>query len=242
MVENVQIIILFIVTSMGTMGDGSDKPTGVWLEEVTTPYYAFVDAGYEVVIASPEGGVMPVDPRSLKGDAVAASVERYQEDEAAQHLFASTIELDDLPDRTFSAVFLPGGHGPMFDLSQDQEVGRIVATHYALEKPIGAVCHGPAGLLTATDEYGGWIFDGKEMTGFTNAEEEAVGLTDEVPFLLEDRMVEMGGKFVRVKNFQPNVVVDGLLITGQNPASAEESAQMMIRMLSLGQSEPDHQP
>lgn len=231
MTETVQMIILFIVTSMGTMGDGSDKPTGAWLEEVTTPYYAFVDAGYEVVVASPEGGAMPIDPRSLEGRGVTESVKRYQADEQAQALFASTLKLDDVVGKDFDAVFIPGGHGPMFDLANNMEVSMIVVQHYGVGKPVAAVCHGPAGLLTATDDYGNWIFAGGEVTGFSNAEEEAVGLTDEMPFLLEDKIVELGGKYVRVKNFEPNVIVDGNLITGQNPASAEGAAKAVIDML-----------
>ncbi|WP_309396955.1 ribosomal protein L7/L12 [Cerasicoccus maritimus] len=230
MVESVQFIILFIVTSMGTMGDGG-KPTGVWMEEVTTPYYEFKDAGYEVVVASPEGGVMPIDPRSMEGRGITWSVKRYQDDEQAQAVFANTVKLDDVVGNDYSAVFLPGGHGPMWDLANNQQVGMIVVQHYALGKPVAAVCHGPAGLLTATDDYGGWIFRDKEVTGFTNAEEAAVGLTDEMPFLLEDKLVELGGKFVRVEKFQPNVIVDGNLITGQNPASAAITAEAVIAHL-----------
>ncbi|MGE9297316.1 MAG: type 1 glutamine amidotransferase domain-containing protein [Puniceicoccales bacterium] len=231
MVESVKLIILFIVTSHSQMGE-TGKPTGVWMEEVTTPYYAFVDAGYEVVVASPEGGMMPVDPRSLEGRGVTDSVKRYQQDEATQQVFANTVPLNDVMSMTADAVFLPGGHGPMWDLANDQQVGLIVVRHYGLDKPVAAVCHGPAGLLTATDDYGGWIFAGKELTGFSNAEEEAVGLTEVMPFLLEDKLVEMGGKYVRVENFEPNVVVDGKLITGQNPASAEGTAEAVIELLS----------
>ncbi|GHC04076.1 type 1 glutamine amidotransferase domain-containing protein [Cerasicoccus arenae] len=227
--EIVNIIILFIVTSQAQMGEAG-KPTGVWMEEVTTPYYAFVDAGYDVVVVSPEGGQMPVDPRSLEGGAVTQSVKRYQADEAAQKVFTDTHKLSEWKE-VVNAVFLPGGHGPMFDLANNQDVAMVVVQHYALGKPVAAVCHGPAGLLTATDDYGNWIFADKEVTGFSNAEEAAVGLTDEMPFLLEDKLVELGGKYVRVENFQPNIVVDGNLITGQNPASAEGAAQAVIKKL-----------
>lgn len=227
---NLITVIIFIVTGHAQLGD-TGKPTGVWLEEVTTPYYAFTDAGYHVVVVSPEGGAMPIDPRSVQGDAVTESVKRFQEDERAQQVFANTHPIGRLMGETADAVFLPGGHGPMFDLATNEDVGMIVARHYALGKPIGAICHGPAGLITATDEYGGWIFKDKQITGFTNSEEAAVGLTDAVPFLLEDKLVALGGKFESADDFQPNVVVDGKLVTGQNPASAAGTAEALMELI-----------
>lgn len=233
MTEAANIIILFIVTSMGTMGSGSDKPTGAWLEEVTTPYYAFKDAGYEVVVLSPKGGEMPVDPRSLEGRGVTESVKRYQNDEQAQAVFANMHKLSDWDGQIADAVFIPGGHGPMFDLADNIDAGRIIMEHFSQNKPVAAVCHGPAVLFSAYDEYGNWFFKDMEMTGFSNAEESAVGLTDEMPFLLENRMVDEGAKYVRVKNFEPNVVVDRHLITGQNPASAGKAADQTIHFITL---------
>ncbi len=228
--EVIQIIILFIVTSQSQMGmDG--KPTGAWLEEVTTPYYAFVDAGYDVVVASPQGGEMPVDPRSLNERGMAESVKRYLEDDAAQRLFSQTIPLAELPDSDYAAVFLPGGHGPMWDLADNEDVGMAIAVFVLEDKPVGAVCHGPAGLLTAQDRDGNWLFVGKEMTAFSNSEEKTVGLDKTVPFLLESRLVEQGATYSRVKNFEPHIVIDGMLVTGQNPASAAPAASAIIELL-----------
>lgn len=230
MMEFAQIIILFIVTSQSQMGaDG--EPTGVWLEEVTTPYYAFIDAGFEVVVASPQGGAMPIDPRSLEDRGKSESVDRYFEDEASQKVFGNTVALGDLPDTKASAIFLPGGHGPMWDLASDERVGEIIATHFLAGKPVAAVCHGPAGLLQARDGAGEWLFKDMEMTAFSNNEEAAVGLAETVPFLLENKMVEQGGIYSRVKNFEPHIVIDGNLITGQNPASAEPAAAAVIVIL-----------
>lgn len=228
--EIAKIIILFIVTSQSQMGtDG--KPTGVWLEEVTTPYYAFIDAGYEVVVASPQGGQMPIDPRSLQPGSVTESVKRYQQDPAAQMLFANTIPLAQLPNADFAAVFLPGGHGPMWDLAVDEDAGKAVAVFVREGKPVGAVCHGPAGLLTAQDSAGNWLFAGKKLTAFSNAEEKAVGLDKAVPFLLQSELVEKGADYSSAKNFEPYIVIDGNLVTGQNPASAAPAAKAIIELL-----------
>jgi len=158
MEEIVNIVILFIVTSQAQMGEAG-KPTGVWMEEVTTPYYTFVGEGYEVVVASPRGGEMPVDPRSLEGAAVTDSVVRFQEDAKAQKLFSNTIPLSEIEDSSqFDAVFLPGGHGPMWDLANSAKAGSVIVAVFESGKPIGAVCHGPAGLLPAKDDEGNWIF------------------------------------------------------------------------------------
>jgi len=229
--EITQIVILFIVTSQSQMGaDG--EPTGVWLEEVTTPYYAFVDAGFDVVVASPQGGPMPIDPRSLEARGRSASVDRYMADDAAQATFNNTRALEALPDVTYAAVFLPGGHGPMWDLATNEVSGQLLARHYAMGKPIAAVCHGPAGLLPAQDEAGNWIFAGKELTAFSDAEERAVGLAEAVPFLLESELVERGAVYSRVNNFEPHIAIDENLITGQNPASARPVAEAIIERLN----------
>lgn len=240
MQELITVTILFIVTSHGELGS-TGKPTGIWLEELTTPYYALTDAGYHVVIASPKGGAVPIDPRSLGERGKVESVDRYLADSSLQSLLKDAVPLDGLMARDYAAVFFPGGHGPMFDLAQDREVGRLVYFFHERDKPIAAVCHGPAALLAPTS-YGtdDWLFAGKKLTGFTNDEEAAVELTDAMPFLLEDELKARGGQFSRADNFQPHVIVDGLLITGQNPASSEGVARALIAKIS-GDDERFHQ-
>lgn len=219
MIETLGIILL-IVTSHGQMENG--KPTGLWLEEFAVPYEIFVDAGYQVIVASPKGGPAPIDPRSLPvspTEAEAQAIERLKETHPLAHL----TELR--PD----AVFFAGGHGTMFDFPSDGHVKAIVTRSLLEEVPLGLVCHGPAALTGAVDADGRSLIRGKKLTGFTNSEEAAVNLTDSVPFLLETRLKEMGGRFSSVDNFQPHVVVDGHLVTGQNPASSKASAEALLR-------------
>lgn len=225
------VIILFILTSTSHMGNG--KPTGVWLEEFTTPYYALRDAGYEVEISSPKGGEIPIDPRSLEAEGASQpeSVQRYLKDAGAQHLLRNSAKVNNVDTTRYAAVFLPGGHGTMWDFPQDKKIASIVSQTLIAGRVVAAVCHGPAGLLTAVDGRGKPIVKGRRIAAFTNSEEAAVGLTDEVPFLLEDKLAAMGAILVKEENFQPIAVSDEGLITGQNPASSALVAQLMLEAL-----------
>ncbi|WOO42342.1 type 1 glutamine amidotransferase domain-containing protein [Rubellicoccus peritrichatus] len=230
MMELLKIVILFVVTSHAEMGE-TGEPTGMWLEEAAAPYYAFIDAGYDVVVASPKGGKTPIDPRSLEAGNQTDATKRFLSDSKARKAFMEAIPLDELSDVEYTAVFLPGGHGPMWDLANNEKLGDILVEAQKQNKPIGAVCHGPAGLLSAKDTDGNWIFADKEMTAFTNSEESAVQLDKVVPFLLETEIVKQGATFSRRTNFTPHVVVDGLLVTGQNPPSSEGTAEEIIRLI-----------
>lgn len=225
--------ILMIVTSNSRMGD-HDKPTGLWAEELTAPYYALVDAGAVVELASPVGGPAPVDPGSLKPKGENdASVERYLADEALQARVQATAKVGDMDMAHFDAVFFPGGHGTMWDLPNDAGVTRVVEQADAAGKIIASVCHGAAGLVTARRADGKSVVAGRKVNSFTDAEETAVGLQDVVPFLLESRLRELGGLFGGGPNWQPFAVRDGLLITGQNPQSSERVAHLVLQALGL---------
>lgn len=219
--------ILIITTSHANMGSADEK-TGVWLEELTTPYYAFVDGGADVTLASIAGGPVPIDPRSTGDDSrKEESVRRYLDDPALQAKVADTPAFTSLDGADYDAVFLPGGHGTMWDYPKSPELAELVENFLGHGKPVAAVCHGPAGLTTAQID-GGPIVKGKKVAGFTNSEEEAVGLTKVVPFLLEDRLRELGGDYQKGPDFAPFAVRDGLLITGQNPASAGKVASLTL--------------
>jgi putative intracellular protease/amidase len=213
--------ILMIVTSHSTMGS-SGKQTGIWAEELTTPYYELVDAGHEVVLASPLGGKPPFADGSYKVDFAQneGSVKRFFDDVKATTAFANTKKVADLQSSDFDGVFLPGGHGTMWDTAQDAATAKIVSDLFQANKPVAAVCHGPAGLVKAVRADGKSILAGKKVNGFTNAEETAAGLMDVVPFHLETTMRELGGIFESGPLWQPYAVRDGNLVTGQNPASS----------------------
>jgi putative intracellular protease/amidase len=223
--------ILFIVTSSATMGE-NPEPTGVWLEELTTPYYAFVDAGYDVTIASVSGGDIPIDPRSTGEDQKKEdSVARYFNDVSLQEAIKNTTSAEDIDMNQYAAVFFPGGHGTMWDYPDNPTLANIITTALDNEKPVAAVCHGPAVLVGVENENGEPIVKGRKISAFTDSEEAAVGLTEEVPFLLETRLRELGANLVTVEDFQPLSVVDGLIVTGQNPASAAPVAADVIKLL-----------
>lgn len=223
--------ILFIVTSNAQMG-ASGTATGIWAEELAVPYYAVLDAGFSVEIASPKGGAAPLDPGSLKpaGQNV-PDVDRFMADAVAQKKFSATLNASDVNGADFDAVFFPGGHGTMWDLPVDAGVTRAVETAFAANKIIASVCHGAAGLVSAKREDGNSIVHGKRVNSFTDAEEAAAGLTAVVPFLLETRIRELGGKFEGAANWQPFAVRDGNLITGQNPQSSVLVAKHVIDAL-----------
>ena len=219
--------ILIITTSHANIGN-TDEKTGVWLEELTTPYYAFVDGGADVALASIAGGPVPIDPRSTGDDLrKEESVRRYFDDPALQAKVANTPAFTSLDGADYDAVFLPGGHGTMWDYPKSQELAALVTDFLKAGKPVSAVCHGPAGL-TAARIGGDPIVKGKKVAGFTNSEEEAVGLSEVVPFLLEDRLRELGGDYQKGPDFAPFAIRDGLLITGQNPASAGKVASLTL--------------
>ncbi len=222
--------VLVVLTSHDQLGNSGEK-TGFWLEEFASPYYRLKDAGVEVTLASPLGGRPPLDPKSAEPDFQTDDTRRFESDPAAQADLASTVRLADLKADAFDAVFYPGGHGPLWDLHNDPDSIALIEAFVAAGKPVAAVCHAPAVLLRARDPGGKPLVQGKKVTGFSNTEEAAVGLTDVVPYLLEDQLVQLGGQYQKVEDWHPFVVADGLLITGQNPASSAPVADALIKAL-----------
>ncbi|WP_120077545.1 type 1 glutamine amidotransferase domain-containing protein [Aurantiacibacter odishensis] len=222
--------ILMVLTSHDKLGDTGEK-TGFWLEEFAAPYYVLKDAGHEITLASPAGGQPPLDPKSDTPDAQTDATRRFKEDEAAQAHLASTEKLDTIDVSAFDGVFYPGGHGPLWDLAESAVSKAIIEDALTAAKPVALVCHAPAVLKNVTAPNGDPIVKGRKITGFTNQEEDAVGLTDVVPFLLEDVLIEKGGTFSKQGVFEPYVVRDGLLITGQNPPSSEPAAEKLLEAL-----------
>ncbi len=222
--------ILMILTSHDKLGNTGEK-TGFWLEEFAGPYYVFEDASADITLASPKGGQPPLDPKSDAPDAQTEATKRYRGDKKAQGLLADTHILNDLRIADYDAVFYPGGHGPMWDLVIDTDSIAIIEQALATDKPVALVCHAPAALKNVHEPDGSPLVKGRRVTGFTNGEEAAVGLTDIVPFLLEDMLKENGGLYSKGPDFQPYTVEDGFLITGQNPASSEQAARMLLNKL-----------
>ena len=222
--------ILMILTSHEKLGN-TDEKTGFWLEEFAGPYYVFEDAGAVITLASPKGGQPPLDPKSDAPDAQTVATKRFREDKTAQGLLAETHILADMRIEDYDAVFYPGGHGPMWDLVTDADSIALIERALAADKPVGLVCHAPAALKNVHAPDGSPLVKGRRVTGFTNGEETAVGLTNVVPFLLEDMLKENGGHYRKGPDFQPYTVEDGLLITGQNPASSEQAARMLLTKL-----------
>lgn len=220
--------ILIVVTSAAQMGD---KATGVWLEELAAPYYAFVDAKCEVTIASPKGGAAPIDATSLEAENTSATTRRFEADKAALDALANTAKLSDIEPGEYDAVFFPGGHGTMADLPTDHTVRTVVEHFYAYEKPLAAICHGPACFVSAKKPSGEPLIAGHRFTCFTDEEERAVNLDQAVPFLLETLLREQGGIMHKAKPFVSNVIVEGSLLTGQNPASSITLAESVIHYL-----------
>lgn len=209
----------------------TDSKTGVWLGEFTDPYYEFIDNGYEVILASPQGGKPPIDPRSQLTENITSSNRRFQKDKKAQKDFEFTLKLKEVNTEDYEAVFFPGGHGPMGDLATDETTAQLVVDFYRQQKPIGAICHGPAALITAAIEEPEILID-KEVTAFSNAEETLVGLRNNIPFSLEDRLKTLGAKYSSSTiPFTSKVKISGKLVTGQNPASAEKAAKELIKLL-----------
>jgi len=222
--------ILIVLTSHDTLGNTGRK-TGFWLEEFAAPYYAFVDAGATVTLASPKGGQPPLDPKSDDPDAQTDATRRFRQDTEAQQVLASTLRLADVQAADYDAVFYPGGHGPLWDLAEDTKSVGLIETMLAAGKPVSAVCHAPGVLRHAKTADGKPLVQGRQVTGFSNAEEAAVQLTDVVPFLVEDELTRLGGLYSSGPDWQPHVVSDGLLVTGQNPASSVGVAQALLERL-----------
>ena len=218
--------ILMVLTSHDKLGD-TGKKTGFWLEEFAAPYYAFLDAGVNITIASPAGGQPPLDPSSDTPDAQTKDTKRFKEDSEAQERLATTKKLADMKAEDFDSVFYPGGHGPMWDLAVDKNSIELIETFIKQDKPVAFVCHSPAAHKNVKID-GEYLVKGKTVTGFSNTEEEAVQLTDVVPFLLEDVLKANGGNYEKSSDWESFVVEDGLLITGQNPASSEEAAKRLM--------------
>lgn len=223
--------ILMILTSHDQLGD-TGKKTGFWLEEFAAPYYTFADAGAEMTLASPKGGQPPLDPKSDEPDAQTEYTRRFRADSEAQGLLANTVPLGEVDPYDFDAVFYPGGHGPLWDLAEDADSISLIEAFYAANKPIAAVCHAPGVLKNVNAPDGHPVVQGKNVTGFTNSEEEAVGLTQIVPFLVEDMLKAKGGHYSKAADWATYVVEDGHLITGQNPASSQAVAQALLKRLA----------
>ncbi|MBN2598153.1 type 1 glutamine amidotransferase domain-containing protein [Labilibaculum sp.] len=222
--------ILFVLTSHSQMGDTGHK-TGFWVEEFANPYYTLVDQGVDITIATPKGGVAPIDPTSSLPQNATEDTKRFNQDEAVQKKINETIALADINFEDYDAVFYPGGHGPLWDLAEDATSAKLIQDFDAAKKPIAFVCHAPAALRHVKNAQGEFLVKGKKVTGFTNEEEEAVQLTKVVPFLVEDMLKENGGIYSKGDNWAAYAVQDGNLITGQNPASSALVAEMLLKML-----------
>ncbi len=222
--------ILMVLTSHDKLGD-SGKKTGFWLEEFAAPYYVFKNGGAEITLASPKGGQPPLDPKSDQPDAQTEATARFRGDQAAQTALANTVKLSSLSAEAYDAVFYPGGHGPLWDLAEDSDSIALIEAMYAAGKPVAAVCHAPGVLRHTKAPDGTPLVQNKSVTGFTNTEEAAVGLTEIVPFLVEDELNKNGGKYSKSEDWQSYVVSDGNLITGQNPASSEAGAKAVLKQL-----------
>ncbi|UNK51256.1 type 1 glutamine amidotransferase domain-containing protein [Lysobacter sp. S4-A87] len=222
--------ILMVLTSHDTLGDTGRK-TGFWLEEFASPYYVFTDAGASVTVVSPKGGQPPIDPKSDDPDNQTEAQTRFKADRDAIAVLANTLRLDSISPADFDTVFYPGGHGPMWDLAEDPVSIKLIEAFYDSGKPVAAVCHAP-GVLRHVTHDGEPIVKGKRVAGFTNTEEEEVQLTKVVPFLVEDELKRQGGLYQKTDNWFPFAVVDGLLITGQNPASSTITAQTLLSIMN----------
>lgn len=222
--------ILFVLTSNDSMGDTGHK-TGFWIEEFAAPYYLLKDRGFDISLASPKGGQAPIDPNSENENAQTPATKRFYEDNETRELLANTQLLSGIKAENFDAVFYPGGHGLLWDLVEDTNSVNLIETMYASGKPVAFVCHSPAVLKNVKNVDGQALVEGKNVTGFTNGEEAGVELTNVVPFLVEDMLKKNGGNYTKKDDWEAYAVEDGLLITGQNPASSERVAEKLIKKL-----------
>ncbi|GHO64582.1 dimethylallyltransferase [Ktedonobacter sp. SOSP1-52] len=228
--------VLMVLTSHDQLGD-TGKKTGFWLEEFAAPYYVLKDAGVTITLTSPKGGQPPLDPKSDLPENQTETTKRFRADSAAATELAHTRKLVDISANDFDAVFYPGGHGPMWDMPDNPHSIALIEALVKANKPVSAVCHAPVAFINAHDANGQPLVRGKHVTGFTNEEEEAMGLTTVVPFLLEDKLKERGGIYSKARPFAPYVQIDGKLVTGQNPASSGPAAEALLQLLRSGQSE-----
>jgi putative intracellular protease/amidase len=222
--------LLMVLTSHDKLGN-TDQKTGFWLEEFAAPYYVFKDGGAQIVLASPLGGQPPLDPKSDEPSAQTAATKRFRADAEATQALSTTVKLSDIRAKDFDAVFYPGGHGPLWDLADDPHSIRLIENFFSSGKPVVAVCHGPAVFRRVHLGNGNALVKGKHVTGFSNTEEAAAHLAKVVPFLVEDSLRQAGAIYTKAADWHPHVVVDGALITGQNPASSELAAQKLLALL-----------
>lgn len=223
--------VLIVLTSHSELGNTGEK-TGFWIEEFAAPYYVLADAGVQLTIASPKGGQPPIDPKSAAPDAQTPATKRFNDDEELKAVLANTVKLEEVNQADYDAVFYPGGHGPLWDLANDPASIALIEDFYRHDKEIAFVCHAPAALVKVKTADGEPLVKGKEVTGFSDSEEEAVKLTDVVPFLLEDELKKLGGNYTKGADWGSYVKKDGLLITGQNPASSEAAAKLLLETLT----------
>jgi putative intracellular protease/amidase len=223
--------VLIVLTSHDELGN-TGKKTGFWLEELAAPYYTFKDAGAEIVLASPKGGQPPLDPKSNEPDFKTDATRRFEADVDANAQLANTVRLDSVSQADFDTVFYPGGHGPLWDLADDRHSVALIEAFIAAGKPVALVCHAPGVLRDVKTAEGTPLVQGRKVTGFTNTEEAGVGLTEVVPFLVEDMLKAAGGHYSKGPDWGSYVVTDGVLITGQNPASSAETAAVLLRTVA----------
>ena len=223
--------VLIVLTSHDQLGD-TGKKTGFWLEEFASPYYHLKDASVQVTLASPSGGQPPLDPKSHEPDFQTDDTRRFDDDQSAQNELANTAKLSEMKVEDFDAVFYPGGHGPLWDLHNDNDSIALIEGFIAAGKPVATVCHAPAVLLKAKDQNGDPLVKGRKVTGFSNSEESAVELTDVVPYLVEDQLIAMGGVYQKVEDWNSLAIVDGLIITGQNPGSSAAVAEALVKAIN----------
>ena len=221
--------VLFVITSHDQLGNTGLK-TGFWTEELAAPYYALSDKGIEITLASPKGGLPPIDPKSEDPSSQTDATRRKDQDSDLMDKLKNTHQLSEVKSEDYDAVFYPGGHGPLWDLAEVQVSQQLIADFYSSDKPVAFVCHAP-GVLKDVKINGEYLVKGKNVTGFTNTEEEAVQLTDIVPFLVEDMLKKNGGVYSKIEDWNPYAVVDGRLITGQNPASSEKVAEELLKLI-----------
>lgn len=221
--------VLFVLTSHDKLGN-TGKKTGFWSEELAAPYYALADKGIEIVLASVKGGQPPIDPKSEEASFQTETTKRMDNDTVLLDKLKNTIPLEEVKMEDFDAVFYPGGHGPIWDLAESKISQKLIVDFYTANKPVAFVCHAP-GVLKDVKVDGEYLVKGKNVTGFTNTEEDAVELTNVVPFLVENMLVKNGGIYTKIADWSPYAVVDGLLVTGQNPASSEKVAEELLKLI-----------
>ncbi|MGE6394269.1 type 1 glutamine amidotransferase domain-containing protein [Chryseobacterium scophthalmum] len=221
--------VLFVLTSHDELGNTGLK-TGFWTEELAAPYYVLSDNGVEITLASPKGGLPPIDPKSEDPSSQTDATRRMDNDSVLLNKLKNTNKLSEVKNEDYDAVFYPGGHGPLWDLAEDTISQQLIVDFYSNDKPIAFVCHAP-GVLKNVKINGDYLVKGKNVTGFTNTEEEAVQLTEVVPFLVEDMLKKNGGIYSKIEDWSPYAIVDGRLVTGQNPASSEKVAEELLKLI-----------